>query len=584
MKIEQMDNSTDAINNKLKAVTTDYSNKQQTEAYLKEKNNNLCIYIMLLFIVKQLFKYKNNKKEIKYTPSEHKSYKSLTDDNISPLCINFGDEKIYVSYYKDDKIVQVNDINNKPISNCVYYSSNSKEILIGSLAEAKLFTNPSNTIKYISLLAGESSIVRSNDKNFILNRITYNVNVNENNKYVVELKYNNEDIELTTLQILTELFKYIKQQSSYSLDIHPIKKCIISLPVYFSEIQKSEFVQASKDAGFVSVQIFQNPISSIYPYLSSFKSSSQTLLIFDLQSSRLELSLITIVNSTITLINSKKYFEINDNILITILVDYYKNEYKTITENELSEENLLNLYDECEIAYNTLKTESSTEIDIEELKENKIDVKLKRSKLYSLYESFFTDCTNKVLEVVKEMNLNREDITCIIAIGEKTQLPKFNEILKKSFKNAKVFCSSKNNEEIISNGLSHYISEKYYESKDYFLPFTPSHDIHLSVNGITNQLCNRFRPIKYPIENDVKIFTTENNQSSIPIMLYEDEVCIVNEIFDDLTLLEAGEICVNIKYNVNTDGEISIIAKEEKREDDYEKVENEEIKNENNQE
>lgn len=582
MKIEEMDNSTDAINNKLKAVTTDYSNKQQTEAYLIEKNKNLCIYtnIIIYFIVKQLFKYKNNKKVIKYTPSEYKSCKNLTDDNSSPLCINFGDEKIYISYYKDDKIVQVNDINNKPISNCVYYSPNSKEILIGSLAEGKLTTNPSNTIKYISLLAGESSSTIANDKDFILNRIKCNINVTENNKYVVELKYNNEVVELSTLQILTELFKYIKQQSSYSLDIHPIKKCIISLPVYFSELQKSEFVQASKDAGFVSVQIFQNPISSIYPYLSSFKSTSQTILVFDLQSSRLELSFITIVNSTISMINSKKYFEINDNILITILVDHYKNEYKTVTENELSEEEMLNLYEECEIAYNTLKTESSTEIDIEELKENKIDVKLKRSKLYSLYESFFTDCTNKMLEVVKEMNLNREDITCIIAIGEKTQLPKFNEILKKSFKNAKVFCSNKNNEEIISNGLSHYVSEKYYESKDYFLPFTPSHNIHLSVNGIINQLCNRFRLIKYPIENDIKVYTSENNQSSIPIMLYEDEVCIVNEVFDDLTLLEAGEICVNIKYNVDINGEISIIAKEDKRE---EEEENEEIKIENNQ-
>lgn len=45
-----MDNSTDAINNKLKAVTTDYSNKQQTEAYLIEKNKNLCIYANIYYL------------------------------------------------------------------------------------------------------------------------------------------------------------------------------------------------------------------------------------------------------------------------------------------------------------------------------------------------------------------------------------------------------------------------------------------------------------------------------------------------------------------------------------------------------
>lgn len=50
MKIEEMDNSTDAINNKLKAVTTDYSNKQQTEAYLIEKNKNLCIYTNIYYL------------------------------------------------------------------------------------------------------------------------------------------------------------------------------------------------------------------------------------------------------------------------------------------------------------------------------------------------------------------------------------------------------------------------------------------------------------------------------------------------------------------------------------------------------
>lgn len=50
MKIEEMDNSTDAINNKLKAVATDYSNKQQTEAYLIEKNKNLCIYTNIYYL------------------------------------------------------------------------------------------------------------------------------------------------------------------------------------------------------------------------------------------------------------------------------------------------------------------------------------------------------------------------------------------------------------------------------------------------------------------------------------------------------------------------------------------------------
>ncbi|PHT64474.1 Heat shock cognate 70 kDa protein 2 [Capsicum annuum] len=213
-----------------------------------------------------------------------------------------------------------------------------------------------------------------------------------------------------------------------------VKNAVITVPAYFNDSQR----QATKDAGVIAglnvMRIINEPTAAAIAYGLDQKATSvseKNVLIFDLGSGTLDISLLTIAEG--------------------IFEEFKRKNKKDISGNPRS---LKRLRTACEREKRTLSSTSQTTIEIDYLYED-IDFNstITRARFEELNMDLFGKCMKPVEKCLRDAKMDKSCIHDVVLVGGSTRIPKVQKLLRDFF-NGKKLSKNINPDEAVAYGAA----------------------------------------------------------------------------------------------------------------------------------
>lgn len=397
--------------------------------------------------------------------------------------IYLGNNNCCAAVYNNNvlKLLKFNK-NGKQLPTYIYYSPNSKKILIGNKAKEQKEMEKENVIFDMKSFIG----INYSDREFRRNKRNYQFKfINNEGKPYIQLQYNNNLETISPIDITKLLFDEIREASE-KINQSDKPKAVLTIPEYFDFNQKNAVIQSAESAKFEIINTIREPIAAsiAYSYLrneNKLEKKDYYELIFDFGS---------VFSATVLHIGEKKRkieiysnefdLHLGNKEICKKVIKYFKKMYKKQTKTTFPVEKIDKLTNECERVVKELKTSSEIIFDKEYL-EIDVDINIKRkefeglikpvidevlsicNKLFAKGERKEERVSTKLVTVIKPYKrkqrnglyekLYKEEVHHVILTGSLSNMPIIQRKLKEMFKRADIL-KEINPEEVIAKGAA----------------------------------------------------------------------------------------------------------------------------------
>lgn len=218
------------------------------------------------------------------------------------------------------------------------------------------------------------------------------------------------------------LLRSLKEDAEQALG-GEVKNVVITVPAYFNDIQRSETVEAGKDAGFNVLRIINEPTAAAITYGIN-RSIYQRLLVYDLGGGTFDVTVLQVTPDSITVLATGGDHELGgkdwDDQIISYIAEKFKDEYGYDPTDSLEAYNDLS-YD-CERLKKQLSDKSSSVVNV---RYNGLRGRytLTREEFEQLTDFLLRSTKNVTENVLKEANLSWHDLDGALLVGGSTRMP-----------------------------------------------------------------------------------------------------------------------------------------------------------------
>ena len=170
----------------------------------------------------------------------------------------------------------------------------TEQRLVGNAATEQAASNPENTIHCVKRFIGRSS----NDQNIIedIKNSPVEIVTHEGSKLIFKVKYQEKETFVSAVEVSSAILGYLKETVESYVGFH-VEQVVITVPAYFSDIQRQATIDAAKIVGFVHIRIINEPTAAALAYgLGREEKASCNVLVFDLGGGTFDVSLLEIDN------------------------------------------------------------------------------------------------------------------------------------------------------------------------------------------------------------------------------------------------------------------------------------------------
>ena len=507
--------------------------------------------------------------------------------------IEFGISNSKIGVFKDGKVQIVPNSMGDPCTPSVVSITEDNEIIGEETLVNKI--DEKNTITEIKKLLGKN-INDLKDLKEINNLIF------ENDKLQLKINRKGNDEYFIPERIVSLLFKKLIQSAS-DFSEFGITKAVIAVPVYFDEKRRLSIKEAAELAGIELLEIIEEPIAaalaydfgtkeqsikdSLAPSAINNNSDNKKVLVFDLGGGSLDISVLTIEGTNISIKSSLD----EDNFIGGIkfdnkLIEFCINDFcqkMAVDENEVRKDlkALKRLRNQCEKAKKKLSNNESAIINVYNFFGGfDLYIKITRERFNEECDDLFLQIENIIEEVLSNANFTAEDIDDVILAGGSSRITKIKEILKNKFTENKIR-DNLNPDEIIAMGASwkaHKLLKNSSKLNSNNLEVLPSSVGIAMVSKIREErqkgqlMCVLIpKDSKLPAKSAAKKFKTiKDDQEYFKIKIFsgeekyaKDNKYIGEFILDNLPKGKAKSITFEMFLEVNNEGIITINAEVE---------------------
>ncbi|PHU19154.1 Heat shock cognate 70 kDa protein [Capsicum chinense] len=418
--------------------------------------------------------------------------------------IDLGTTYSCVGVWQHDHVeVIANDQGNRTTPSYVGFTDSER--LIGDAAKNQVSLNPVNTVFDAKRLIGR----RFSDASV------------------------QSDIKHWAFKVISALGDKPMIAVNYKGEEKQFRKYLLCVPANFNDSQR----QATKDAGVIAglnvMRIINEPTAAAIAYGLDQKATSvseKNVLIFDLGSGTLDISLLTIAEGI---------FEVKE---------FKRKNKKDISGNPRS---LKRLRTACEREKRTLSSTSQTTIEIDYLYED-IDFNstITRARFEELNMDLFGKCMKPVEKCLRDAKMDKSCIHDVVLVGGSTRIPKVQKLLRDFF-NGKKLSKNINPDEAVAYGaavqpaiLSGEGSKKV---KDLLFP----------------------RNTTIPFKKEGVFSTYSDNQSGVLIKVYEGERTRTRETnwlgkfeLSGIRPAPRGVPQITVCFEIDADGILNVAAED----------------------
>jgi molecular chaperone DnaK len=355
-----------------------------------------------------------------------------------------------------------------------------------------------------------------------------------------------------------------------------VSKVVVTVPAYFNDNQR----QATKDAGAIAgldvIRIINEPTSAALAY-GFGKNIDRTVAVYDLGGGTFDISILEISSSGVfkvistagdTFLGGEDF----DQRVIDWLVEGFKHEHGIdLRQDRMA---LQRLKDAAEKAKCELSAVTETEVNLPFIISSARNEALHLQRLLTraTLEELTADLVDRTIQIcdltLAEAGLEKDEIEDVILVGGMTRMPKVQERVSKFFQRDP--CKGVHPDEVVALGASIQgaaLVDHTPELDMVLLDVTPHTLGIMVVGGYFEELIPQNTTV--PTSRSKPFTTVRDNQTAVKILVLqgesrraEDNELLGEFILTGLRRAPAGQVEVEVTFEINADGIVSVHAKD----------------------
>jgi len=360
--------------------------------------------------------------------------------------IDLGTTNTVVAYCKKDNENNLNTrvleirTGKKLIPSVVSFSKD--KLLVGQEAWNNAVAAPHDTIFSIKRLMGRSfNDINDIEVRKLKDKVSYKIEAGVNKDVTVSVcneKYKPEDISAMILRyVVGEATRILKQEVTHA---------VITVPAYFSELQREATLKAGVDAGLVVKKILDEPTAAAIAFGEEHSDEKHKLLVFDMGGGTLDI--------TTGYISERKFVnraidgdrwmggDDFDQKIIDMIITWVKEIYAFDPSND--KRFLMLAKHAAEKAKCSLSDNPQTDITIPggfsmpDKSPGSVKMTITRKEFEEKIKSDVEKSISLVTNLMKSNNIDAENITKVLLVGGSTYIPLIRQKLEEIFGKQKV--------------------------------------------------------------------------------------------------------------------------------------------------
>ncbi|GAU43858.1 hypothetical protein TSUD_174760 [Trifolium subterraneum] len=401
------------------------------------------------------------------------------------------------------------------------------ERLIGDAAKNQAATNPQNTVFDAKRLIGRKFSDLKVQKDKIL--WPFNVIAGMKDKPMISVKYKGQEKNLCAEEISSMVLTKMREIAEAYLE-SPVKNAVITVPAYFNDSQRKATIDAGVIAGLNVLKIINEPTAAAIAYGLDKRTNcvgERNIFVFDLGGGTFDVSLLTIKDKVFEVKATGGNTHLGGEDFDNRLVNYFVKEFKKKENLNIigNPKALRRLRTACEEAKRALSFAVMTNVVVDALFQGvDFSSSITRAKFEEINMDLFDKCMSIVERCLTDAKMDKSSVDDVVLVGGSSRIPKVQQLLQNFFKR-KELCQSINPDEAVAYGaavqaalLSRGIKNV---PKLVLIDVAPLSLGWCILHGVMSVVIPRNTSI--PVKKTKKYTTVEDNQSVVPIKVYEGE-------------------------------------------------------------